>query len=161
MRCWVCKHDVPEAETKCVAGVGTSCKDRDACRARQATPMPGAAMIAVERVRGFAIVKLSPEVTRCVLCATDWTPGEKERHADFCPAIGAAHSSGAELTQENAERCYRDGFAAAVDACAEIAVREQAYWRPRGADGQSAAENIEGLIRKLAGQFTSAAKESP
>jgi hypothetical protein len=43
-------------------------------------------MITVDRVRGFAIVKLSPEVTRCVLCATDWTPGEKERHADFCPA---------------------------------------------------------------------------
>jgi len=52
MRCWVCKHDMPEAETKCVAGVGTSCVDRDACRARQATPMPGAAIVTCPDGRG-------------------------------------------------------------------------------------------------------------
>lgn len=43
--------------------------------------------ISIDRVRGFAIVRISSEITRCVLCATDWVPGAKERHADLCPAI--------------------------------------------------------------------------
>ena len=34
VRCWRCKHEVPEETTVCNAGVGTQCKDAKACRGR-------------------------------------------------------------------------------------------------------------------------------
>lgn len=34
VRCWRCKHDVPEETTVCNAGIGTQCKDARACRGR-------------------------------------------------------------------------------------------------------------------------------
>jgi hypothetical protein len=34
VRCWRCKHDVPEETTVCNAGIGTQCKDAKACRGR-------------------------------------------------------------------------------------------------------------------------------
>lgn len=34
VRCWRCKHEVPEETTVCNAGVGTQCKDGKACRGR-------------------------------------------------------------------------------------------------------------------------------
>ena len=35
VRCCFCKHDVPEDTTRCMAGVGTQCKDSAACRGRR------------------------------------------------------------------------------------------------------------------------------
>ncbi len=34
VRCWRCKHEVPEESTVCNAGIGTQCKDAKACRGR-------------------------------------------------------------------------------------------------------------------------------
>lgn len=38
VRCWRCKHDVPEETTVCHAGVGTQCKDAATCRERGGRP---------------------------------------------------------------------------------------------------------------------------
>ena len=43
VRCWRCKHDVPEDTTVCNAGVGTQCKDSKACRGRWYGPTPAEA----------------------------------------------------------------------------------------------------------------------
>lgn len=40
VRCWRCKHEVPESETVCNAGIGTQCKDAKACRGRWYGPQP-------------------------------------------------------------------------------------------------------------------------
>ena len=40
VRCWRCKHDVPESTTVCNAGIGTQCKDAKACRGRWYGPQP-------------------------------------------------------------------------------------------------------------------------
>lgn len=34
VRCWRCKHEVPEETTVCIAGIGMECKDAKACRGR-------------------------------------------------------------------------------------------------------------------------------
>lgn len=41
VRCWRCKHDVPESTTVCNAGIGTQCMDSKACRGRWYGPHPG------------------------------------------------------------------------------------------------------------------------
>lgn len=60
VRCWCCKHDVPEDTTVCKPGIGTQCKDTDACRARYGAPrVPPCSNEASptdrERARGIAV----------------------------------------------------------------------------------------------------------
>jgi hypothetical protein len=40
VRCWRCKHEVPESTTVCNAGIGTQCKDSKSCRGRSYGPHP-------------------------------------------------------------------------------------------------------------------------
>ena len=55
----------------------------------------------------------------------------------------------AELIDPVRRETIEDGRREAIEACAQVAVREQAYWSDRDHAGQAAAENIEWLIRKL------------
>jgi len=58
VRCWRCKHDVLDEMTVCMVGIGTQCKDAEACRDRLCAPVPCEPRANVET--GDANVQIGP-----------------------------------------------------------------------------------------------------
>lgn len=81
VRCWRCKHDVPEETTVCNAGVGTQCKDAKACRGRWYVP-PATTTATSEAWTVEQWQEDGPMCTRCyATLGWDGDPPESEEDA--------------------------------------------------------------------------------